>query len=99
MKHVNEDFEKVLTKLGLPVGKKARGYTLHSLRSSFKTICIHAGIPREVVDEWRGHASHRLTASDAYYKLSDEESLRFMSQAPFGPTKSADNGEESSGKP
>jgi integrase len=86
MKHVCEDFKKVLQKLGIPIGKKARGYTLHSLRSSFKTICIHAGIPREVVDEWQGHASRRPAASDAYYKLSDSESQRFMLTAPFGAT-------------
>ena len=78
MKHVCADFKKALTKLGIPVGKKNRGYTLHSLRSSFKIICIHAGIPREVVDEWQGHAGHRPAASDGYYKLSDEESQRFM---------------------
>lgn len=85
MKHVCEDFKKVLAKLGISVGKKNRGYTLHSLRSSFKIICIHAGIPREVVDEWQGHAGHRPTASDGYYKLSDEESQRFMREKdPFG---------------
>lgn len=83
MKHVCEDFKKVLRKLGIPVGKKEAGFTLHSLRASFKIICIHAGIPREVVDEWQNHAGRRPTASDAYYRLSDEESQRFMLRVPF----------------
>ena len=43
------------------------------------------GIAREVVDEWQGHAGHRPAASDGYYKLSDEESQRFMREKdPFG---------------
>jgi hypothetical protein len=83
-KHVNEDFEKVLKKLNISVGKKNRGFTLHSLRSSFKTICINASIPREVVDIWQGHASRRPTAADGYYKLSDEKSQEFMAKVPFG---------------
>jgi integrase len=83
MKHVCEDLKKVLRKLGIAVGKKEAGFTLHSLRASFKTICIHAGIPREVVDQWQNHAGRRPTASDAYYRLSDEESQRFMLRVPF----------------
>ena len=79
---IDQYFEKVLVKLNIAMGKKSRGYTLHSLRSSFKTSCIPAGIPREVVDEWQGTC--QPTASDAYYKLSDEVSQRFMLQAPFG---------------
>lgn len=83
MKHVCEDFKKILKQLGILVGKKNGGFTLHSLRSSFKIICIHAGIPREIVDAWQNHAGRRPTASDAYYRLSDEESQRFMLMAPF----------------
>ena len=54
------------------------------MRSSFKTIAIHARVPREVVDQWQGHASGRPRASDAYYALKDEESQRFMLTLPFG---------------
>jgi integrase len=81
-KHVNEDLIKLLKKLGIPAGRDA-GFTFHSLRSSFKTICIHAGIPREVVDVWQNHAPDRA-ASHVYYKLSDQESQRFMRMVPFG---------------
>jgi hypothetical protein len=70
------------------------GFTLHSLRASFKTIRIHAGIPREVVDQWQNHAGRRPTASDAYYRLSDEESQRFMLKAPFGTCESVTAGLE-----
>jgi integrase len=98
MKHVCEDFKKVLRQLGIPVGKKNGGFTLHSLRSSFKIICIHAGIPREVVDAWQNHAGQRPTASDAYYKLSDEESQRFMlEKAPFRVANSPGDGENHGG--
>jgi len=65
MKHVCEDFKKVLKQLGIPVGKKNGGFTLHSLRSSFKIICIHAGLRHEVVDAWQNHARRPPTASDA----------------------------------
>jgi integrase len=81
-KRVNEDLIKLLKKLDMPAGRVA-GFTFHSLRSSFKTICIHAGVPREVVDVWQNHAPDRA-ASHVYYKLSDEESQRFMRIVPFG---------------
>ncbi|MCI0492825.1 MAG: hypothetical protein L0Z07_07795, partial [Planctomycetes bacterium] len=56
--------------------------TFHSLRSSFKTICTNARIPREVVDVWQNHAPDRA-ASHVYYKLTDDESQRFMKCVPF----------------
>jgi integrase len=79
---VNEDFVKLLKSLDIPAGRDV-GFTFHSMRSSFKTICIHAGVPREVVDVWQNHAPDRA-ASHVYYKLSDEESQRFMRTVPSG---------------
>ena len=61
----------------------AAGFTIHSLRHAFKTFCINSRIPREVVDAWQGHAPDR-SAGGAYYKLTPEESQRFMKQVPFG---------------
>ena len=81
-KHVGSDFTKILESLEIPVGRVS-GFTFHSLRSSFKTICINAGVPREVVDVWQNHAPDRA-ASHVYYKLSDQESQRFMLTVPFG---------------
>jgi integrase len=81
-KLIGEDFTKVLESLEISAGRK-NGFTFHSLRSSFKIICIHAGVPREVVDVWQNHAPDRA-ASHVYYKLSDEESQRFMRIVPFG---------------
>ena len=69
-KRLNEDFLKILKELGLAAGKKD-GFTIHSLRSFFKTFCINAGVPREVVDIWQGHAPDR-SASAGYYRLADE---------------------------
>jgi integrase len=77
----NANFGKILTKLGIPTGR-AVGFTFHSLRSSFKTICIHSGIPKEVVDVWQNH-SPGPAASNLYYKLSDDESQRLIRLAKF----------------
>jgi integrase len=84
-KRLNEDLQKVLKKVEMPTGHEA-GFTVHSLRRSFKTICINSNVPREVVDAWQGHACIR-TASDMYYSLPDEESQRFMTLVPFGDSK------------
>ena len=81
-KHVNEDLLEVLKSLKLPAGRVG-GFTVHSLRRSFKTICVNANIPREVVDAWQDHA-HVRTPGDLYYKLSDADSQRFMKLVPFG---------------
>jgi integrase len=81
-KWVNEDFIKVLKFLRIPAGRHV-GFTFHSLRSSFKTICVNAGVPKEVVDIWQNHKPDRAV-SHVYYKLSDEESQRFMLTVPFG---------------
>jgi len=75
----------LLKKLGISAGRNG-GFTLHSFRHSFKTICVNARIPREVVDAWRGHAPDR-SAGSAYYKLTDAESQEFMKQVPFGTGK------------
>jgi len=81
-KKLNEYFLGLLDKLEIPAGR-GDGFTLHSLRHSFKTISINAGIPREAVDAWQGHSPDR-SAGSAYYKLSDEESQRFMKKVSFG---------------
>jgi integrase len=90
MRDINERFQKLLKTLKIPAGKKSGGYTFHSLRSFFKTFCINANIPREVVDKWQDHAGDRRpTAGDLYYKLSDERSQHFMKNVPFGDGKPA----------
>lgn len=90
MRDINERFQKLLKALKIPAGKKSGGFTFHSLRSFFKTFCINAGIPREVVDIWQDHVGYRRpTAGDLYYKLSDEDSQMFMKKIPFGDGKPA----------
>lgn len=85
MKRLNEVFLKALRKLGIKAGKKAGGFYLHSLRSFFKTFCINNNVPREIVDAWQNHQGERRpTASDGYYKLTDEISQEKMKQVPFG---------------
>lgn len=90
MRDINERFQKLLNVLKIPAGKKAGGFTFHSLRSFFKTFCVNANIPREVVDKWQDHAGDRRpTAGDLYYRLSDEKSQEFMKKVPFGDGKPA----------
>jgi integrase len=78
----NENFGKILATLGITAGREA-GFTFHSFRSSFKTIAVNSGVPREVVDTWQDHQPDRAV-SNLYYKLSDEESQRFMRSVQFG---------------
>jgi site-specific recombinase XerD len=91
-KKVNDSFKVLLKKLNLSVGRD-NGYTIHSLRHSFETICINARIPQRVVDAWLGHTSDRSMAA-VYYYLSDEESQRFIKLVPFGTGVSAADADE-----
>ena len=94
-KRLNEDFLKLLTKLELPTGRDARGFTIHSLRHFTETFCVNAGIPQRVIDTWLGHRSDRSMGS-VYYKLSDADSRAFMDKVPYGTGLSihqADNGQ------
>jgi integrase len=94
IKRLNEQFQRVVKRLGLPTGREA-GFTLHSLRHSFETITVNAGIPQRVIDTWLGHRSDKSMAA-VYYKLSDEESQKFMVRVPFGTgLPAADAGPES----
>lgn len=91
-KHLNDDFVKVVKKLGMPAGRGS-GYTIHSLRHFFKSFCLSHGVPREYVDAWQGHMSIR-SASDLYVHTFDAESQRLMARVPFGEgTPAADAGE------
>jgi integrase len=81
-KHLNDDFVRIVKKLGMPAGRDA-GYTIHSPRHFFKSFCISHGVPREYVDAWQGHASIK-SASDLYVHTFDAESQRLMSLVPSG---------------
>lgn len=72
----------MLKQLEIPAGRDG-GFTVHSLRHSFETICANARIPQRVVDTWLGHSSDQSMAA-VYYRLSNEESQRFMTEVPFG---------------
>jgi integrase len=89
VKRLNEVFERVAKHLGMPVGRKQGGFTLHSLRHFFETYTVNAGIPQRAIDTWLGHRSDRSMAS-IYYKLSDSDSQRFMTQVPYGPVQHTD---------
>lgn len=70
-------------KLGFPAGQKDGGLTFHSFRRFFRTFTTNARIPREVIDQWMGHASDKSMAV-VYYSLTDEASQAFMREVPFG---------------
>jgi len=81
-KHLNEDLQKVLRRIEIPAGRDG-GFTAHSLRHSFESICVNARILQRVVDTWLGHRSDQSMAA-VYYRMSDEDSQRFMTEVPFG---------------
>ena len=97
-KHLNDDFVAALTAAGVPAGRKKGGFSIHSLRNTFETVCVNAGIPQRVIDTWLGHRSDTSMAS-IYYRLSDEESQAFMRKVPFTtsepPAESGEKKEES----
>jgi integrase len=80
-KHLNEEFLRILKRLGIKAGREG-GFTIHSLRHSFKTIAINSRVPKEIVDIWQNHAPDR-SVSHVYFALSDEESQRFMATVSF----------------
>jgi len=93
VKKLNERFLATLKRLGLPAGRRGGGFTVHSLRHFFETFAVNSRIPQRVVDAWLGHSSDKSMAAN-YYKLSDEESQRFMEEVPFGTgMQAADAGE------
>ena len=93
VKKLNERFLATLKQLGLRAGRGGDGYTLHSLRHFFETFTVNNRIPQRVVDAWLGHSSDKSMAAN-YYKLTDEESQRFMDEVPFGTgMPAADAGE------
>lgn len=81
-KRLNEQFQTILSEAGIPAGRNQDGFTLHSLRHFFKTHCINCGVPKPVVDIWQGHKIDG-TVGAQYYKLSEEESQRFMKMVSF----------------
>jgi integrase len=94
VKRLNEAFEAVVRQLDMAAGRDKGGFTLHSLRHFFETFTVNAGIPQRVIDTWLGHRSDRSMAS-IYYRLSDEESQKFMTRVPFeGGAPAANAGKE-----
>ena len=81
-KKVNDQFARVLSNLGMQVGRQA-GFVVHSLRHSFETHTVNAVIPQRVINTWLGHSSDQSTAA-VYYHLSDQDSQKFMNQVPIG---------------
>ena len=81
---INVEFKEELEVLGLPVGNKEGGFTLHSLRHFFKTFCIVQGkIPKPFVDEWQGHELDTSQASNLYVHVNEEDSQKLMNSVPF----------------
>jgi integrase len=78
----------VAAAMGLPVGLKNNGYTIHSLRHFFETSTVNSRIPQPVVDIWMGHQGVR-SMGKVYYELADAESQRFMRDVQFSLDPSA----------
>lgn len=87
-KRLNESFQKLLRSQGLPTGIKNDGFTIHSLRHAFKSICVSRLIPREYVDHWQGHSSIS-NASDIYFHTFETDSQEHIRKVPFGQAEPA----------
>jgi integrase len=74
-KRLNEYFKAAASRAGI------EGFTCHSLRHFFKTFCINAGVPREMVDRWQGHTDGSV--SGRYYHVHDSKSKQFMDSVLF----------------
>ena len=79
---MNERFQGVASRLGMPIGRNNGGYVIHSFRHFFERLCVNAGIPQRVIDTWLGHRSDKSMGS-VYYSLADDESQAFMMKVPF----------------
>ena len=90
-KRINDAFLRIAEGLGLSVGRKSNGYTVHSLRHCFETVAVNGRIPQRVVDLWMGHQSDRSMGA-VYYTLTDAESQRFMNEVPFSLGTEASEG-------
>lgn len=91
-KKINERFKRLLKRLGLPAGRNG-GFVVHSLRSSFKTICINDGVPERMVDRWQGHRGAD-TMARIYYRPTDEDQQQKMRQVRFELPVKADEEHE-----
>lgn len=80
-KRLNESFQRVCRRVGLPTGSES-GFTVHSFRRFFKSHTINVGVPKPVVDRWVGHGSRR-DLDAIYYELNDEESRKWMAHVSF----------------
>ncbi len=78
---INTLIKRTATSLGYPVGREVLGLTAHSLRRSFKSIAIDAGVPESLVDRWVGHIGSR-EINDHYYR--PQQSAEWMSRMPLG---------------
>jgi integrase len=79
---INKHFQRVAAAIGLRVGLKNNGYTIHSLRHFFETFAVNSRIPQPVIDTWMGHQGVR-SMGKVYYELADADSQRFMLDVPF----------------
>lgn len=90
VKRLNEQFTRLVAKLGMPVGRE-HGFVIHSIRHFFETHTVNVGTPQRVIDTWLGHSSDKSMAA-VYYRLRDEESQSFMEKVSFGtPAKSSED--------
>ncbi|MCA9092667.1 MAG: tyrosine-type recombinase/integrase [Planctomycetaceae bacterium] len=81
-KRINEEFQSLLKRCGIPTGRKANGYTLHSLRHFFETVCVNSQVPQVLVDRWMGHST-KGSMGAVYYDDDDVKAMGFMAGVDF----------------
>jgi integrase len=82
VREINVDLQILAKKLDIPIGRKANGLVIHSLRHYFETQCVDSGVPQFVVDAWMGHTG-QAQMGRSYYGFTEEKSIRFMQQVRF----------------
>lgn len=81
LRDINEQFQALAKQHGFVVGRKNVGLTAHSLRRTFKTTSLDAGVPKPLVDLWVGHEDQN--EMDTFY-YDPQKSKEWIERVPFG---------------
>lgn len=74
---VDREFKKICDKLHF------KGIVIHSLRHTYATRCVEAGVPPATLQKWMGHSSISITL-DVYTHISDEFKRQSVSSLNYG---------------